>query len=76
MADECGVCGGEGYYPIIDMKGTERYSIRCPECYGSGEEYKEPQEEAGGFPPRSTAAKITTTDQMREYLDRVWGVEK
>ena len=34
---ECGVCGGEGLYPIIDSHGHERYCIRCPECFGTGE---------------------------------------
>lgn len=34
---ECDVCyGTPGYYPIINRHGTELYSIRCPECFGSG----------------------------------------
>jgi hypothetical protein len=35
--NRCEVCGGEGLYPIIDSHGRERYSIKCPECFGSGE---------------------------------------
>lgn len=34
--DSCEVCCGEGYYPIHNKHGREMYSIRCPECYGSG----------------------------------------
>jgi len=37
MSDECDVCDGSGEYPIIDRYGVERYSIKCPECEGSGE---------------------------------------
>jgi DnaJ-class molecular chaperone len=43
----CSVCNGEGTYPIIDTYGVERYTIQCPECYGSGQVYNpniDPQE--------------------------------
>lgn len=43
---ECPVCCGMGTYPVIDKFGTERYSIRCPECYGSGKEGQEEAREA------------------------------
>lgn len=36
LAPDCDVCGGDGTYPIHDMRGSQRYSIRCPECYGTG----------------------------------------
>lgn len=34
----CEVCGGEGTYPIINMKGSHIYSITCPECFGISDE--------------------------------------
>lgn len=33
----CEVCRGDGRYPVIDRYGRERYSIKCPDCLGSGE---------------------------------------
>jgi hypothetical protein len=33
----CNVCDGTpGLYPIMDKFGSELYSIRCPECAGTG----------------------------------------
>lgn len=34
----CEVCEDLGTYPIIDAKGTHRYDITCPECFGINEE--------------------------------------
>lgn len=69
----CPVCEGDGQYPIIDARGRERYSIRCPECYGSGlgdEPVLAP--EPSDLPPASTAAKIKTMTEMREHIAEKW----
>jgi hypothetical protein len=34
----CDVCDGHGTYPIIGSKGSYRYDIRCPECFGISDE--------------------------------------
>jgi DnaJ-class molecular chaperone len=77
VTKQCEVCGGEGNYPIIDMHGTERYSIRCPECFGSGTEIDEvatAKAEAAeqGLPPASTAASIKDVDHLRFYIEKHW----
>ena len=62
---KCEVCGGHGDYPIIDSFGTERYCIRCPECFGAGwVEVDELPEEPPEWPPRSTAAKVQTKEAL------------
>lgn len=50
---ECGVCCGEGKYPVIDNNGKERFLIKCPVCFGLG---KEVEEEPEDLPPSPTAA--------------------
>lgn len=35
---ECDVCCGMGRYPIINRMGQQLYEIRCPECFGTGED--------------------------------------
>lgn len=65
---KCDVCDGDGTYPVIDSKGSHRYSIRCPECFGSGKYYVEAIEEPIEWPPPSTAASIHTTEQLREAV--------
>lgn len=69
----CPVCEGDGQYPIIDARGRERYSIQCPECYGSGlEDEPAPVPEPDGLPPASTAAKIKTVAEMHENVREHW----
>jgi hypothetical protein len=73
---ECECCGGTRYYPIIDTYGTERFRIECPNCYGSGEEPEEENDELAAdgaeLPPESSAASIQTLDGMREHVARHW----
>jgi len=40
MANKCTVCADRGWYPIIDIHGTKRYSISCPECRGYGDSHE------------------------------------
>jgi hypothetical protein len=70
---KCEVCDGLGDYPIIDNRGSARYYIRCPECFGHGsiEDEDEPKEEPD-LPPRSSAASITSMDELRDYVARHW----
>lgn len=35
---KCEVCNGQGTYPIISVQGSHLYDIRCPECFGTGDE--------------------------------------
>ena len=74
MTEKCDVCGGGGRYPIHDMHGRERYTISCPECYGSGlgEEPEEAAAEPEDWAPKSTAAAISSSDEMREYVSKHW----
>jgi hypothetical protein len=70
---KCEVCDGLGDYPIIDNRGSTRYYIRCPECFGHGsiEDEGEPKEEPD-LPPRSSAASITSMDELRDHVARHW----
>lgn len=63
----CTVCGGLGDYPIIDWHGRERYSIRCPECFGNGKSAPPVCDEPDDLPPRSTAASIQTHDDLLRW---------
>ncbi len=80
MSKECDVCGGEGTYPIMNMGGREVYSIECPECGGSGEEYDEEAErvaeayeaELDKVHPRSTAARVSSLEEMRNVIKNNW----
>ena len=60
---KCEVCNGEGTYPIFDNYGQSRYSIRCPECYGSGEA----DEEAIAEEKAEAAANRAADIQIRKY---------
>lgn len=71
MTDKCEVCGGHGDYPIIDSYGVERYCIRCPECFGSGEvEAEEIPQEPPEWPPRSTASTIHSKEALAQAIKR------
>lgn len=68
---ECDVCCGMGDYPIIDRRGSTLYCIRCPECYGSGQ--AEPEDPGPTDASReSTAARIKTMEELREYVAKNW----
>ncbi len=55
---KCEVCGGDGWYPIIDMRGCERYNIKCPECFGDGEADEEAFAEEKAAAEAERAANI------------------
>ena len=42
----CDVCSDTGEYPVINSKGRHLYSIRCPECFGTGLPDGEAEKEA------------------------------
>jgi hypothetical protein len=66
---DCEVCGGPGTYEIYNMHGSAVYSIPCPECYGSGKAHEEEADaEPADWPPASTAARIKTMDELREWM--------
>lgn len=70
---ECDVCVGTGEYPIINSKGRELYSIRCPECDGCGAvEVQTAPVEDSTLPPASTAARIQTMEDLREHIVQHW----
>jgi DnaJ-class molecular chaperone len=60
---KCEVCGGDGWYPIIDMHGCERYSIQCPECFGDGKA----DEEAIAAEKAEVAARNSAAIQRGKY---------
>jgi DnaJ-class molecular chaperone len=60
---KCEVCNGQGTYPIFDNFGQSRYSIRCPECYGSGEA----DEEAIAEEKAEAAAERAAAIQRGKY---------
>lgn len=71
---KCDVCGGEGWYPIIDNNGCERYNIKCPECFGSGEADEEAiaQEKAEAAAERAAAIQRAKYDAaMAEKRNRL-----
>lgn len=69
----CDVCVGSGDYPIINAKGRELYSIRCPECYGSGKaEIEDTPIDDPTLPPASSAARIHTMADLREHIVQHW----
>lgn len=73
-AIKCEVCDGLGLYPIMNRHGRELYSIRCPECHGCGPTVAEPDIVETDpwmreYPP-STAAHITSMDQLRLWTER------
>lgn len=72
MTKKCEVCNGGGDYPIIDNFGSTRYSITCPECFGSGEEIEEPAPEPSDLPPASSAAFIKSMDDLRDHVAKHW----
>lgn len=63
----CQVCDDSGYYPIINNRGRQLYSIVCPECFGVA---AEPAEAAADLPPASTAARIRSEAELRAHLAR------
>ena len=66
----CPVCDGYGEYGIINAAGAYMYDITCPECDGEGEvavEASGEDQEQYEYPP-STAAKILTLEELREFL--------
>ena len=66
---KCEVCNGQGDYPIIDNLGSHRYSIRCPECFGAGQvEEEEVPAGPADWPPPSTASKIKSVEELKQYL--------
>jgi hypothetical protein len=65
---ECEVCGGEGFYPIIDKWGKERSCITCPECFGSGEVLLPESDEPEYEHLPSTASKIKSMDELRLFM--------
>ena len=70
---DCDVCEGLKFYPIHNRFGRELYSIQCPECFGSGNA-DDPNEPEPEFEyPASTAAKMKTADDLREWMARERG---
>ena len=63
--EECEVCCGIGTYPVINKHGSTLYEMSCPQCFGSGEC-------PPAAPPRSTAARIKSMDEMREHIAKHW----
>jgi len=70
----CDVCVGTGAYPIINSKGQELYSIRCPECFGHGNAPAEVETETDEFdlPPVSSAARIQSMADLRKHIVEHW----
>ena len=67
MATKCDICEGSGMYPIFDKHGRERYSIECPECFGTGDAYEDSAADKPAYEyPASTAASIKSMDELRE----------
>lgn len=64
MTEECEVCEGEGTYPVMDKYGKHRFSISCPECFGSGTCEPDEDEEQFEYPP-STAAGVHSIEDLR-----------
>lgn len=68
----CDVCEGMGVYPIINRKGSELYSIQCPECFGSGSKEDADPVESPDLPPVSSAAKVRSVEDLREHVAKHW----
>lgn len=64
---KCDVCGGSGTYPIFDQRGSQRYSITCPECFGDGCGEPPTASRDPSLPPASTAAHIKSMDDLRAW---------
>ena len=60
---KCGVCEGDGRYPVIDNHGRTRFLIQCPECFGSGLE----DEEAIAEEKAEAKAKQAAAVQRAKY---------
>jgi len=71
----CEVCDGEGRCLIFDKHGKDRFSVVCPECFGSGEVDDDSEEDNPDWPPASSAASITSTEQMHDHIKEHWSKE-
>ncbi len=67
---KCEVCGGDGRYPIIDKHGYERYTIRCPDCLGSGEADEEALAEDKAEADAERAANIQRGKYERAMAEK------